>query len=82
MSDVPVIDLGCLRTPIIKRKRRASYTSAGRSRDVNSISINEEVDAQHWKTLTDHQLVIANAAHPDDADEEYAIHVKKMIKST
>lgn len=74
-----MIDLGFLRAPVIKRKRRSSYTNAGRSRDVNSISINEEVDAQHWKTLTDHQLVIANAAHPDDAEEEYTIHVRKMI---
>jgi hypothetical protein len=76
---VPVIDLSSLRMPLTFRKRRASYTSAGNSRDDMSISLRDQREAEEWKTLSDNQLVIANAAHPDDADEEHAIHVRKII---
>jgi hypothetical protein len=77
---VPVIDLNGLRVPLTERKRRASYTSAGSSRDDMSISIRDQREAEDWKTLTDNQLVIANAAHADDADEECAIHVRKSLR--
>jgi hypothetical protein len=74
---VPMISLSSLRVPLIARKRRASYTGAGSSRDNMGISLRDQREAEDWKTLTDNQLVIANAAHAGDADEEYAIHVNK-----
>ena len=79
-ANVPVINLSSLRVPLIARKRRASYTSAGSSRDDMSISRRDQREAEDWKTLTDNQLMIANAAHADDADEEHAIHVRKILR--
>jgi hypothetical protein len=72
----PGIDISSCARPLTFRKRRRSYTSAGNSRDNNAISITNEAAAADWKGLADRQLAIANAAvDPDDADEEYEIHV-------
>ena len=79
-ANIPVINLSSLRVPLIARKRRASYTSAGSSRDDMSISLRDQREAEDWKTLTDNQLMIANAAHADDADEEHAIHVRIFLR--
>ena len=49
-------------------------------RDVNAISLNDAKKARTWKSFTDFQLVIANAAPIYCADEEYAIHVNKRRK--
>jgi len=80
-ANIPVINLSSLRVPLIARKRRASYTSAGSSRDDMCISLHrDQREAEDWKTLTDNQLMIANAVHADDADEEHAIHVRKNLR--
>jgi hypothetical protein len=72
---VPVIGLSSLRVPLIARKRWASYTSAGSSCDDMSISLRDQREAGDWNTLTGNQLAIANAAHADDAYEEYALNM-------
>jgi hypothetical protein len=37
--------------PLIARKRRASYTSAGSSRDDMSISLRDQREAEDWKNI-------------------------------
>jgi len=75
----PTVDISGLERPLQLRKRRRSYSSQGTTRDNKAISIKVETEAAEWKLLTDHQLQIANAAHHDDADEEYAIHVRSKL---
>ena len=59
------------------RRRRASYTSNGASRNTKAICIREQEEAAEFKLLTDAQLAIAGAASFADADEELAIHVSQ-----
>ena len=68
------VDLGNLQRPLELRQGRRYYRSQSNSRDVNAISLNDAKKARTWKSLTDFQLVIANAAPICCADEEYAIH--------
>lgn len=77
MAGAPgIIDLSPLVMPLKRRRLRRHYSSGGTSRDDKAISIRDEGTAKRWLALTNHQLLIANAAHHDDADEEYAIHVR------
>jgi hypothetical protein len=77
MAGAPgMIDISPLSSPLKRRRSRGYYSSGGTSRDDKAISIRDEGNAKRWLALTNHQLLIANAAHHDDADEELAVHVR------
>ena len=77
MAGAPgVISLSTLVGPLKRRKLRRFYSSGGDTRDEKAISLRDEGTAKRWLALTNHQLLIANGSHHDDADEEYAIYVR------
>jgi len=75
-----LVNLDNLQRPLELRQGRRCYTSQGNSRDVKAISLNDAKKARTWKSLTDFQLTLANAAPTYCADEEYAIHANKRRK--